>query len=80
MPDLRVISEDDLKAEPGMFRPVIMIDSEYYRIGNDTPDYNIALLMCGLESRNIHPVQIFDDCGRSQLGQENLKRILSHPA
>lgn len=64
MSELKVVSDDDLRAERGMFRPVVMIDSECYRIGADTEDYNMAVLMCAMESRGINPVQVYDDQGR----------------
>jgi len=64
-PKLRVIADKECVAEKGKFRPVIIIDSEMYRIGEDAGSLKDAFeLLKSAEKGSGMPVAIFDDSGR----------------
>ena len=62
------------QANPGTFRACVMIDSCMYQIGEDTPNRNTAFGYCREYASDAQPVQIFDDAGKAQIIDGQLKK------
>jgi hypothetical protein len=63
---LRSISFSELKATPGKFRAVAMIDSDTYQIGEDVGSFDDARALCRNEKEGT-PVQVYDENGIPQI-------------
>jgi len=60
----KAITLSEMKAAPGMFRAVIIIDSEPYRVGTDVLSVEEAKGLCLMTRYD--GWQVYDDAGEAQ--------------
>jgi len=57
---------EDRQASPNMFRAMVLGDDLDFQIGEDQPDLESAVALCG-KFKPLHYVQVFDDMGHGLL-------------
>ena len=64
---MQALGLSELIAPEGMFRSVIFIDSEPYKIGEDIDDIEEAKRKCVSHQQPVTFIQVYDEKGRSRL-------------
>ena len=75
-PRLKLVSVDELYAEPGMYRAIVKTFSGYYHIGSDTKHPEDAINLCLFYGNEENPYQVYNENGAPRILKSGLKEIL----